>query len=124
MHVHRLVAEAFHGTRPPGMQVRHLDGDNSNNTPENLSFGTQEENYEDRNRHGNLPRGEGHYKAKLSEAQVQAILRSPAPSSRLAAKYGVTKAAIYGVRAGKSWREVFNRMSDEGTNLYARKEDA
>lgn len=43
--VHRLVCEAFHGAPPPGRSVvLHLDEDGHNNRPENLRWGTQEEN--------------------------------------------------------------------------------
>lgn len=51
--VHSMVAEAFHGPRPAGMVVRHLDGNSLNNTPGNLQYGTQVENMEDMRRHGN-----------------------------------------------------------------------
>lgn len=50
--VHALVAEAFHGPRPVGMVVRHLNGDPSDNRPENLAYGTQAENLAERERHG------------------------------------------------------------------------
>lgn len=51
-YVHQLVCEAFHGPRPPGYQTRHLDDDKSNNTPENLRWGTAKENRADRIRNG------------------------------------------------------------------------
>jgi hypothetical protein len=50
--VHNLVAETFIGPRPPGLQVRHLDGDPGNNTPNNLRYGTYSENRFDSVRHG------------------------------------------------------------------------
>lgn len=50
--VHSLVTEAFHGPRPDGMQVRHLDGTRTNNAPENLRWGTASENAYDSVRHG------------------------------------------------------------------------
>jgi hypothetical protein len=50
--VHTLVAEAFHGPRPAGMECRHLDGDKLNNTPANLRWGTATENNLDCVRHG------------------------------------------------------------------------
>lgn len=50
--IHRIVALAFIGPRPEGMQVRHLDGDPSNNTLTNLTYGTASENAYDRTRHG------------------------------------------------------------------------
>ena len=45
--VHTLVAEAFHGPRPEGNVVRHLDGNPTNNTVQNLAYGTQRENVHD-----------------------------------------------------------------------------
>ena len=42
--VHSLVALAFHGPCPDGLEVRHLDGDHRNNRPENLQYGTRSEN--------------------------------------------------------------------------------
>lgn len=51
--VHRLVAVAFLGQPPePGMDVRHLDGNELNNRVENLAWGTRSENMQDRTRHG------------------------------------------------------------------------
>lgn len=50
--VHQLVAEAFLGVRPAGMQIRHLDGDPANNNISNLAYGTCSENQYDRVRRG------------------------------------------------------------------------
>ena len=50
--VHRLVALAFHGEPEPGQLVRHLDGDQTNNVPSNLAWGTMAENQLDSVRHG------------------------------------------------------------------------
>lgn len=46
--VHRLVALAFYGERPEGLEVRHLDGNSFNNAITNLKYGTHKENMEDR----------------------------------------------------------------------------
>lgn len=46
--VHRLVAEAFLGPKPEGLQTRHLDSNNQNNAATNLAYGTQLENMADR----------------------------------------------------------------------------
>jgi len=51
-YVHRLVAVAFNGPRPEGMQCRHLDGDFDRNVPANLAWGTSSENKFDTVRHG------------------------------------------------------------------------
>lgn len=50
--VHQLVAAAFLGPRPEGMEVRHLDGDPLNNRLDNLAYGTPSENSQDSIRHG------------------------------------------------------------------------
>lgn len=50
--VHVLVCEAFHGDRPEGQQVRHLNGISTDNRAENLAWGTQSENMIDRVLHG------------------------------------------------------------------------
>lgn len=51
--VHLLVCEAFHGPRPEGAVVRHLNGDYVDNRPENLRWGTWAENTADMISHGN-----------------------------------------------------------------------
>lgn len=53
--VHVLVASAFLGPRPEGLQVRHLDGDARNNRVSNLAYGTYRENSLDKQRHGTDP---------------------------------------------------------------------
>lgn len=52
--VHQLVAETFHGSRPPGMVCRHLDGNPVNNVATNLMWGTPFENSQDAVAHGTL----------------------------------------------------------------------
>lgn len=50
--VHRLICMAFHGPAPSNSsQVRHLDGNPENCKPENLKWGTQIENWQDRKVH-------------------------------------------------------------------------
>jgi len=80
--VHRLVCMAFHGMPdPPTLQVRHLDGNPENCAPENLRWGTQEENWQDRRAHGHGCEGEKHWAAKLSDVEREHV--------RWAVKYGL-----------------------------------
>lgn len=51
-HVHTLVGEAFHGPRPHGAVIRHLDGNRTNNRADNLRWGTVQENMHDAIAHG------------------------------------------------------------------------
>lgn len=50
--VHCLVAEAFLGPKPRGLEVCHNDGNCLNNRIENLRYDTRSENIKDRYRHG------------------------------------------------------------------------
>jgi hypothetical protein len=51
--VHRLVADAFLPPRPVGAtQIRHLDGDPTNNRADNLAWGDAASNAADRSAHG------------------------------------------------------------------------
>lgn len=45
--VHRVIAAAYLGDCPEGHEVRHMDGDASNNVPSNLRYGTRSENVVD-----------------------------------------------------------------------------
>lgn len=50
--VHSLIAEAFLGPRPDGMEVRHLDGDAHNAALSNLAYGSPSDNQRDKLQHG------------------------------------------------------------------------
>ena len=50
--VHQLVLLTFVGPYPEGMEIRHLDGDPTNNKLANLVYGTRSENIRDAVRHG------------------------------------------------------------------------
>lgn len=75
--VHTLVAAAFHGPRPTGLDVCHRDGDAGNNREGNVYYGTRSANNRDITLHG---------RRKLTVAQVHAA------RARHAA--GETKAAL------------------------------
>lgn len=96
--VHRLVLETFIGPNPPGLECRHRDGDPTNNRLENLVWGTRVENQHDRKRHGTDNSGVRHYRALLTEAQVQEIRQQYAAG-------GITQAAL-GEMYGVSHRAV------------------
>ena len=49
--VHSIVAEAFHGPRPEGMDCCHINGDRGDNRSGNLEWNTRSKNINDRYRH-------------------------------------------------------------------------
>lgn len=61
--VHHLVAEAFIGPRPEGLETRHLDDNSGNNQVSNLAYGTTAENRQDMLRNG------GHYWANQTHCK-------------------------------------------------------
>jgi len=73
--VHRLVAAAYLPPPAPGQQLRHLDGDKTNNRASNLAWGTAAENAADRELHGRTARGESNGFSRLTTAQVDEIRR-------------------------------------------------
>jgi hypothetical protein len=106
--VHQLVAEAFIGPCPEGLQVLHGSKDRADNRACNLSYGTAKDNAADRFRDGTTARGERNGLAKLTEAQVRYIRRQlvNAPygtASRLAREFGVGPDLISLIKAGKAW---------------------
>lgn len=101
--VHKLVCEAFYGTAPfDGAQIRHMDGDQRNNRPENLDWGTQADNWQDRKAHGG-GMGEEHHAAKLTHGMVEAIRASSLSQRILAREYGVSQATIWEAKNGRTW---------------------
>ena len=101
-----LVCEAFHGPRPPGGVVRHIDGSRDNDAADNLVWGTQRENMTDKRRHGTHQAGERHGGAKLNENAVRLIRRSDASARDLAERFGVKPVTIYHVRQRRLWKHV------------------
>lgn len=103
--VHKLVCEAFYGPPPEGLtQVRHLDGNQLNNLPENLDWGSPEQNWGDRKVHGG-GMGEAHHSAKLSARQIKSIRASNLPQRALAERFGVSQSQIWCIKNGRTWAE-------------------
>jgi hypothetical protein len=100
--VHVAVALAFHGPRPEGTQVRHVDGHQQNNRADNLAYGTPSENGEDKRRHGSAA-GERNGRSKLTDAQRREIRDTPktyGSGRALAARFGVSEEHVSTLRKG------------------------
>lgn len=100
--LHRLVADAWHGPKPAGLQVRHLDGDKLNNTPGNLAYGTARDNWDDAARHGVRER-------KLSADDVRRILLAMyrgETAAGLAPRFNVSVAMVAHVMCGEQHAHI------------------
>lgn len=107
--VHVLVCASWHGERPAGAQVRHLNGVRTDNSKDNLRWGTAKENSDDMGAHGTraIRRGEDAHFAKLTEENVVSIrARKEQSKWELAEEYGVCPSTIYQIRAHRSWKHV------------------
>lgn len=69
--VHRMVASAWHGPCPKGMECCHGNGINDDNRPENLRWDTHLSNNRDRHNKGNYPTGERHPMNKFSDIELK-----------------------------------------------------
>lgn len=124
--VNVLVAEAFLGPRPGGMEVLHGPGGITDNRVRNLRYGTHAENQgPDKRRDGTDSNGDKCPTAKLTWEQVDEIRRrlpvglrtGPRPKhlrhlptqKDLATEYGVSAGEIGLIVAGKIWRPEFRR---------------
>jgi hypothetical protein len=103
--IHRLIAETFYSNHHRNHdQVRHMDSNRINNLPSNLDWGSQSDNWTDRQY---LKNGIGHkhHASKLSEQDVSDIKQSTVPQSILAEKYNVSKHAIHAIKNGKTYKD-------------------
>lgn len=105
--VHRLVAEVFMG--PSSLTVNHKDLDKRNNRLKNLEYLTSVENYKHARRlkKFNMPKGEKHQGAKLSDKDVLEIIKMGKLKMRhkdIAEKYPVSAGHISAIISGQRRR--------------------
>lgn len=108
--VHTLVADAFIGPRPEGMQVNHKDGNKQNNRRNNLEYCTPSQNTAHAHRSGLCnQKGDKNNASKLTEENVmriKAIVRGGLSQTKTAAQFGVSRATVNFIMLGKRWGHV------------------
>lgn len=107
-YIHRTMCELFHGPRPTGQEVRHLDGNPLNNAARNLAWGTRSQNRADQFRHKTDPSGERNPMAKLTRdqvAQMRDARRTHGLTYReIGSAFGVSTMTAYRAVVGESWQ--------------------
>lgn len=103
--VARMVCEAFHGEAPRGAVCMHLDENSRNNRPENLSWGTQQENlnapgFIERCRTSRVRAWNGNVLPDTAIRDIRA--RSGEVKAQLAREYGVSACHISNIIAGRA----------------------
>lgn len=95
--VHQVVAAAWIGPRPPGLDICHYDGDKTNNRHENLRYDTRSANHADSVRHGTACR-----KRKLPDDVVEEIrlLRGAATCRVIAEMFDTSPAHVCNIQRG------------------------
>jgi hypothetical protein len=108
--IHQLVADAFLPPPLPGQtQVRHDDGDPTNNTVRNLLWGTPKENAQDTIKHGRTLRGRKNPNAKMTPRTVQAarLLSAEGFSHKAIGEFlGVSGGTVDRAVSGEQWADV------------------
>jgi hypothetical protein len=108
--IHRLVAHAFLGARPDGLQINHKSGVKSDNRVENLEYITPGEN----TRHAiaaglAVVRGSGNNMAKFTDAEIVLIRKyrmfGVGPTA-IARHLGVNRTCIQKIVRGETWAHV------------------
>lgn len=105
----KLVAEAFFGDRPSGMQINHKDANKTNNRSDNLEYTTQAENMRHACENDLIRRGENHPAAKLSKKQViemKKMFRDGISAYKAHKIFRISKAQCERIKSGKKWAHV------------------
>jgi hypothetical protein len=106
---HRVSYKLRRGPIPDGQHVLHRCDNPSCVNPDHLFLGTNADNIADKVAKGRQHGGGAHGRGRLTKADVIAIRASVGvPQHALGKQYGVCRALISYIRAGKLWAHVGN----------------
>jgi protein gp37 len=99
--VHRLVLSAFDRAPEPGEQGCHVNGDPSVNALPNLRWGTQEDNWDDRKRHGN---GRSYFKVSAEQVrEIRQLAASGESACGIGARFGISDTQVRNIVSRRQW---------------------
>jgi len=108
--VAHLVALLWMCPKPAGKVLAHHNGVNTDDRVSNLRWKTQRENILDKLRHGTMPIGEVHCRARLNRRQVHEIRESQEYPKAIASRFGVSVSTVDGIRARRTWKWLKDRV--------------
>lgn len=97
--VHRLVAQAFLGNCPDGMECCHNNGIKNDCRLENLRWDTRKNNHADKKIHGT----QQHNIKKLTPELAKEIKEIKEKAELIAKKYNISVTQIWRIKTGRSW---------------------
>ena len=106
--VHTVVAYAFLGPRPDGLDINHIDGNKRNNSSLNLEYVTRSENCRQACGIQGLRnmKGENHSRSKLTNKnliEIRAMLDNKVKNMTIASIFNVDASLISHIKRGKRW---------------------
>lgn len=105
-YLHRLVAIAFHGAVPEGMETCHNDGNPANNAPSNLRYDTHANNLAERI----MPCGEQHHRSRLTDSDALEVRRLRDECGwklrEIAEKFDIGVTTVHAVTSRRTWVHV------------------
>lgn len=101
--LHRYIYAATNGPIPGNMLVLHRCGNAWCINPTHLYLGDAKQNMVDRREHGRGLDGEKNMKAKLTWGDVEEIRTMAGRQVDIAAKFGVSQAAVSKIKLGITW---------------------
>jgi len=108
-YAHRVAFELFYGPIYDSLFVCHRCDNRRCVRPDHLFIGTQGDNMRDCRLKGRTQRGEGHYLARFTDAQVIDIRNRHAAGEkviRLARAFGVERETINFIVRGETWKHL------------------
>jgi hypothetical protein len=107
-YVHRLVAHAFIGPCPEGLEVRHLDDDPSCNEWSNIIYGTRTENSQDKK----WNKGQSNFKLSVDEVrEVKRLIAIGVSGVSISRKFGICRSQVSNIKYGRSHADIPNLPS-------------
>lgn len=128
-YIHQLVARAFIGQPPKGMEVNHIKQPTTNNRLSNLEYVTHQENIRLAVKEGLMPKGDKHgthtkpesvargekqHMSKLKNSDIDNIFRLRASGltyEKIGRIIGINGSTVGGIVRGRHWKEQVLRVT-------------